>query len=190
MLNWDKKSSKLTTACFNNKRYKSKFDNENSVSQFTIALAFHTSPIHNNNYLLLTSLSCLVFLVQNFLKPSYLKTRSISINNRQRIWKQFSDAWLDVCLTVCPNPDTQFTCHSSQCIPQHQFCDAWLDVCLTVCPNPDTQFTCHISQCIPQHQFCDGLVDCTDDSDDLAVPEAARPTNISAGVTYDNSLSL
>ncbi|KAK4322199.1 hypothetical protein Pmani_006998 [Petrolisthes manimaculis] len=36
-------------------------------------------------------------------------------------------AWLDVCLTVCPNPDTQFTCRSSQCIPHHQFCDGLAD---------------------------------------------------------------
>ncbi|KAK4322200.1 hypothetical protein Pmani_006999 [Petrolisthes manimaculis] len=129
MLNWDKKSSKLTTACFNNKRYKSKLDNGNSGSQFTIALVVHTSPTHPQQQLpppyptILDPPTCLVFLVQNFLNPSYLKTRSISINNRQRIWKQFSDAWLDVCLTVCPNPDTQFTCRSSQCIPHHQFCD-------------------------------------------------------------------
>ncbi|XP_068246995.1 uncharacterized protein [Palaemon carinicauda] len=77
------------------------------------------------------------------------------------------------CTTLCPNPDTQFTCRSSQCIPKQQFCDGLPDCrdgsdepfgCAGRCQA--NEYQCRNRRCVPVTSVCDGRDSCGDFSDE------------------------
>ncbi|XP_027231198.2 uncharacterized protein [Penaeus vannamei] len=98
------------------------------------------------------------------------------------------------CTALCPNPDTQFTCRSSQCIPKQQFCDG-LEDCRDGSDEPfgctgqcqANEYQCGNGRCVTASAVCDGRDTCGDTSDEQNCNRPFFTLSPGTGTAFINS---